>query len=206
VRMRALTRSLSNVFFSPPLLSSINTTDSYGTGKYEGRSETLLGEFSTRDPSSRKKMAQFCTKLAPFPWRLTKQSLLETFEGSKQRMQRSADKPVDMIQLHWPPALPFQESNFLDAFKEIIDRKEATQIGEKYIVAALSPRTHSSHRRRKTVSQVDTCLSSLLTSLSVQSLIITYLYLYFSYHLTLRNVEFWAEESTISGPGDKEQN
>ena len=67
----------------------------------------------------------FCTKIAPFPWRIGKQSMINCFQASKDRM----NKPVDMLQLHWPPSLGWQESNYLDAFSDIIQSKDAIQVG-----------------------------------------------------------------------------
>lgn len=102
-----------------------DTADSYGTGDLNGRSESLLGNFYSNGKGNRKLDVSFCTKLAPFPWRLTKKSMLDTFEGSRQRL----GKPVDMVQLHWPPALPGQEQTHLNAFADIMASGEALQIG-----------------------------------------------------------------------------
>jgi len=99
-----------------------DTADSYGTGSLSGRSESLLGEFLSRNY---KKNIYFCTKIAPFPWRIGKQSMINCFQASKDRM----NKPVDMLQLHWPPSLGWQESNYLDAFSDIIQSKDAIQVG-----------------------------------------------------------------------------
>jgi pyridoxine 4-dehydrogenase len=68
----------------------------------------------------------FCTKIAPFPWRLTKNSFLETFEKSKQNLQKPQ---IDIIQLHWPPIFNYQENEFYSALEEIIEKKESYQIG-----------------------------------------------------------------------------
>lgn len=51
--------------------------------------------------------------------------MLNTFQGSRNRLGR----PIDMLQLHWPPTLGWQESNYLDAFAEIVASKEAKQFG-----------------------------------------------------------------------------
>lgn len=107
-----------------------DTADSYGTGELTGRSETLLGEFSLTI-KDKNKQPLFCTKLAPFPFRIGEKAMLNTFDGCQARMQRSdVTNPVDMIQLHWPPTYGWQESNYLDAFESIVSKqKGAVQIG-----------------------------------------------------------------------------
>mmetsp|Transcript_14740 Transcript_14740/g.32255 ORF Transcript_14740/g.32255 Transcript_14740/m.32255 type:complete len:213 (-) Transcript_14740:37-675(-) len=100
-----------------------DTADSYGTGKLTGQSEKLLGEFLAKQ-KSRKKVS-FCTKIAPFPWRVGKGAMLRSFAASKDRMQG----PVDMVQLHWPPSLGWQQDAYLDAFSEIVGGGDAGQIG-----------------------------------------------------------------------------
>lgn len=47
--------------------------------------------------------------------------MLQTFQGSKERLGR----PIDMLQLHWPPSLGWQELNYLDAFADVVASKEA---------------------------------------------------------------------------------
>ena len=44
-----------------------------GTGLLNGRSEELLGKFTSEYPGSRSSQASICiaTKLAPYPWRVT---------------------------------------------------------------------------------------------------------------------------------------
>jgi pyridoxine 4-dehydrogenase len=46
-------------------------------------------------------------------------------KASIERLQR----PIDMVQLHWPPSLGWQESAYLEAFGELVRTKKATQIG-----------------------------------------------------------------------------
>ena len=48
----------------------IDSADSYGTGKLNGRSEELLGKFLLDTPTFQKKRIQIATKLAPYPWRV----------------------------------------------------------------------------------------------------------------------------------------
>jgi len=103
-----------------------DTADSYGTGSLTGRSESLLGDFLARNKNLKNRQVSFCTKIAPFPWRIGKQAMKTAFYASKQRMQRPA---VDMLQLHWPPSFGWQESAYLDAFSEICIAGDALQIG-----------------------------------------------------------------------------
>jgi pyridoxine 4-dehydrogenase len=101
-----------------------DTADSYGTGELVGRSEELLGKFSNSAPSNRITV-NFCTKLAPYPWRIGSESFLQAHRESNKRLQRS----VDIVQLHWPPSLQWQEANYLRAFSQMVNNKSATQIG-----------------------------------------------------------------------------
>lgn len=98
-----------------------DTADSYGTGSLQGRSESLLGEFSARNP----RPVSFCTKIAPFPWIIGKAAVTERIESSCGRLRRS----VDLLQLHWPPTLGWQETSYFDAFSEAFLSKKAIQIG-----------------------------------------------------------------------------
>ena len=50
-------------------LNLIDTADSYGTGRLNGRSEELLGDFIAELPALRRSQLTVATKLAPFPWR-----------------------------------------------------------------------------------------------------------------------------------------
>lgn len=116
-------------------LTWFDTADSYGTGKLSGRSETLLGQFSsiiTSSSSSRSSSAakgsknvNFCTKIAPFPWRIGKEAMKRCALASQDRLQR----PIDMLQLHWPPTLGWQEAEYLEAFAELVESGSAVQIG-----------------------------------------------------------------------------
>ena len=42
-----------------------------GTGKLQGRSEELLGQFSREAPDRLPRPVHIATKLAPYPWRVT---------------------------------------------------------------------------------------------------------------------------------------
>ena len=84
-----------------------DTGDSYGTGKLNGRSESLLGKFAQEYQGDHQDEIAIATKLAVYPWRLTPQSMINACQKSAARL----DRPVDLVQMHWSPAkyLPWQE-------------------------------------------------------------------------------------------------
>jgi len=94
-----------------------DTGDSYGTGRLNGRSETLLGQFA--NAYTGKHQADICiaTKLAAYPWRLTRGSVVRAGEASIQRLGR----PLDLAQMHWSTAnyAPWQEGPFLDGLMDL---------------------------------------------------------------------------------------
>lgn len=102
-----------------------DTADSYGTGQLEGRSESLLGEFLKQVPSKSQKNVFICTKLAPYPWRIGSNSMVKAAAQSADRLCRD----IDMVQLHWPPPLGWQEESYLSAFSGIVEDNKAVQIG-----------------------------------------------------------------------------
>ena len=53
-----------------------DTGDSYGTGRLNGRSESLLGQFSTAYQGANRNRLCLATKLAAYPWRLTRSSMI----------------------------------------------------------------------------------------------------------------------------------
>lgn len=108
-------------FITDKGINWFDTADSYGTGALAGRSEVLLGEFAKLT----KKRASYCTKIAPFPWIIGEDTMYRTIEASSARLQR----PIDMLQLHWPPTFGWQEDAYLDAFGSALKNKLATQIG-----------------------------------------------------------------------------
>ena len=103
-----------------------DTADSYGTGSLSGRSEELLGKFEFEAKAKGKRIKPYyCTKLAPYPWRIGERSMIDAASKSIKRLGR----PMDMVQLHWPPSLQWQETQYLKAFSDLVDTKQATQIG-----------------------------------------------------------------------------
>lgn len=88
-----------------------DTGDSYGTGKLEGRSESLLGQF--RRESARPDAAVIGTKLAVYPTRLTGASFEAACRASLKRMGRDQ---MELAQAHWSAAnfQPWQEPALWD--------------------------------------------------------------------------------------------
>jgi len=100
-----------------------DTADSYGTLDLNGRAEILLGEFERRYQEERNDIEtpwwefnkqsdnsnaqQVATKFAPYPWRITRGSLLNAAEASLKRLGQSK---LAIAQLHWSTAnyQPFQ--------------------------------------------------------------------------------------------------
>jgi pyridoxine 4-dehydrogenase len=104
-----------------------DTGDSYGTGRLNGRSETLLGQFA--NAYTGKHQADICiaTKLAAYPWRLTQESVVRAGEASIQRL----DHPLDLAQMHWSTAnyAPWQEGPFLDGLMDLYATGKVKGVG-----------------------------------------------------------------------------
>lgn len=123
-------------------LCFFDTADSYGTGRLEGRSETLLGRFCAGLPPTRRDRLTVATKLAPFPWRLGRQGLWRAFEASRHRLR---DK-LDRVQLHWSTAryAPWQESPLLEGLADLVEQGRVAGLG----VSNVGPtRLREIHRR-----------------------------------------------------------
>ncbi|BAQ63058.1 pyridoxal reductase [Geminocystis sp. NIES-3708] len=104
-----------------------DTGDSYGTGKLNGRSETLLGKFVSEYRGDHQNEIAIATKLAVYPWRLTPQSMIKACEKSAERLGRK----VDLVQMHWSPAkyLPWQEKPLWDGLVQLYDQGLVKGIG-----------------------------------------------------------------------------
>lgn len=106
-----------------------DTADSYGTS---GRSESLLGRFDKGQQRRRNKGALFATKLAPFPWRVSGESMRKAAAASLERLDRAQ---IDILQMHWRPyfLLPqlndYLEREYLRAFSSLVEEGKATQLG-----------------------------------------------------------------------------
>ena len=104
-----------------------DTGDSYGTGKLNGRSELLLGQFTKEYQGANKEDICIATKLAAYPWRWTRQSMISAGKASAQRLQRN----VDLVQMHWSTAnyAPWQERALLDGLADLYDQKLVKGVG-----------------------------------------------------------------------------
>ncbi|HEY9832279.1 MAG TPA: aldo/keto reductase [Stenomitos sp.] len=104
-----------------------DTGDSYGTGKLNGRSEQLLGQFSREYLGSNSDKICLATKLAAYPWRLTRQSMVSAGKASAQRLGRN----VDLVQMHWSTAnyAPWQERALLQGLADLYEQGLVKGVG-----------------------------------------------------------------------------
>lgn len=104
-----------------------DTGDSYGTGKLKGRSEQLLGQFTREYEGVEKNNICIATKLAAYPWRLSRQAMVSAGRASAERL----GKPIDLVQMHWPTAnyAPWQENALLDGLADLYEQGEVKGVG-----------------------------------------------------------------------------
>ncbi len=104
-----------------------DTGDSYGTGRLNGRSETLLGQFANAYTGEHQADICIATKLAAYPWRLTRGAVVKAGEASIQRLGR----PLDLAQMHWSTAnyAPWQERPFLDGLMDLYAAGKVRGVG-----------------------------------------------------------------------------
>ena len=107
-------------------ITFFDTGDSYGTGRLNGRSESLLGQFSKAYRGPNEDKICLATKLAPYPWRLTRGAMVSAQEASAERMGR-----VDLVQLHWSTAnyFPWQENVLLDGLADLCEQGLVKGVG-----------------------------------------------------------------------------
>jgi pyridoxine 4-dehydrogenase len=129
-----------------------DTADSYGTLELNGRAEILLGEFERRyqqtksSPISKQQsilsfpwsksvatldqnqQQQVATKFAPYPWRITRGSLVTAAEESLARLQQPK---LAIAQLHWSTAnyQPFQEAALWEGIADVYDAGLCDAVG-----------------------------------------------------------------------------
>jgi pyridoxine 4-dehydrogenase len=108
-------------------LNLIDTADSYGTGRLNGRSESLLGGFIEALPASRRSQLVVATKLAPFPWRPGRRGLDRAFNASQKRLGGYLKR----VQLHWSTAryAPWQEAALLDGLADLVQAQQVDELG-----------------------------------------------------------------------------
>ncbi|MBW4604961.1 MAG: aldo/keto reductase [Calothrix sp. FI2-JRJ7] len=108
-----------------------DTGDSYGTGKLNGRSEQLLGQFSqaysTNSNGANKENICIATKLAAYPWRLTRKSMVTAGKISAKRLGRN----IDLVQMHWSTAnyAPWQEPALLNGLADLYEQGLVRGVG-----------------------------------------------------------------------------
>ncbi|MBN3869313.1 aldo/keto reductase [Nostoc sp. JL33] len=104
-----------------------DTGDSYGTGRLNGRSELLLGRFNREYLGSGKENICIATKIAAYPWRWTRQSMVRACKSSAQRLGRN----VDLVQMHWSTAnyAPWQEEGLLDGLADLYEQGLVKGVG-----------------------------------------------------------------------------
>jgi pyridoxine 4-dehydrogenase len=115
-------------------LRFFDTADSYGTGRFNGRSEELLGSFCGSLPEKVRGELTVATKLAPFPWRLGRDGYRRAFEASRRRLRGKLDR----VQLHWSTAryASWQERPLLDGLADLVLQGEVAELG----VSNMGPR------------------------------------------------------------------
>ena len=123
-----------------------DTADSYGTLDLNGRAEVLLGQFErryqdeltaqqqqswwgsfTNDDTSRRPQ-QVATKFAPYPWRITRQSILSAAKASLERLEQPE---LAIAQAHWSTAnyQPLQEGAIWQGLADVYDAGLAQAVG-----------------------------------------------------------------------------
>ena len=135
-----------------------DTADSYGTLDLNGRAEILLGQFERRYQNERTddgigtastsssewwkltqrsndnnnkidpNKQQVATKFAPYPWRITRGSIVQAARGSLSRLEQ--DK-LAIAQLHWSTSnyQPFQEGALWEGICDVYDAGLCDAVG-----------------------------------------------------------------------------
>lgn len=132
-----------------------DTADSYGTLDMNGRAEILLGRFEKRYLEEKAKdegaiakeswqnafsifgkpatnavplPQQVATKLAPYPWRVTPQSLVNAVKGSLRRLEQDQ---LTLAQLHWSTTnyQPLQEKALWEGLGDVYDAGLCEAVG-----------------------------------------------------------------------------
>jgi pyridoxine 4-dehydrogenase len=104
-----------------------DTGDSYGTGKLNGQSEKLLGRFTKEYDGVNKDDICIATKLAAYPWRLTRGAMVSAGKASAKRL----GKNIDLVQMHWSTAnyFPWQEWALLDGLGDLYEQGLVKGVG-----------------------------------------------------------------------------
>lgn len=127
-------------------LRFFDTADSYGTGRFQGRSEQLLGRFAAALPPDHRQGLCLATKLAPFPWRLGRRGFDRALAASEQRLGGR----IDRVQLHWSTSryAPWQEGPLLEGLADQVAAGRVAELGLSNIGPRGLRRLHGRLRRR----------------------------------------------------------
>jgi pyridoxine 4-dehydrogenase len=127
-------------------LGWFDTADSYGTGRFNGRSEWLLGRFCAGLSPVKRQNLLVATKLAPFPWRLGRHGLKRAFAASRQRLQGRLDR----VQLHWSTAryAPWQEGPLLEGLADLVTEGQVAGLGVSNVGPRRLREMHAQMARR----------------------------------------------------------
>jgi len=108
-------------------LRLFDTADSYGTGRFNGRSEALLGRFAAALPEAERQRLCLATKLAPYPWRLGRRG----FDRAVLAATRRLHGRIDRVQLHWSTSryAPWQEGPLLNGLADQVARGAIAELG-----------------------------------------------------------------------------
>ncbi|KAH0436098.1 hypothetical protein IEQ34_026479 [Dendrobium chrysotoxum] len=111
-------------------ITFFDTADSYGTGRFNGRSEMLLGKFIREYKGTNKVRDNIviATKFAAYPWRLTSGQFLRACKSSLSRMQLDQ---IGIGQLHWSTAnyAPLQELALWDGLVAMYEKGLVRAVG-----------------------------------------------------------------------------
>lgn len=162
---QSMDRSLQSVFnyCVDHGVTLFDTGDSYGTGKLKGQSEKLLGQFYQDYTGIAKPEICIATKLAAYPWRLTRNSMISAAAASADRL----GKPIDLVQMHWSTAnyAPWQEKPLLLGLGDLY---------QQGLVKAVGLSNYGSNRLKK-VHQILAEMGVPIATLQIQySLLSTY--------------------------------
>ncbi len=125
--------------FQVSLEAGINwfdTAEVYG----QGQSERILGRFLAESGAP----LLIATKFFPFPWRLSKGSLLRALRGSLRRLGRAQ---VDLYQLHWPYP-PVAIETWADALADAVQAGLAKAVGVSNYSSDQMHRAHQALEKR----------------------------------------------------------
>ncbi len=104
-----------------------DTGDSYGTGTLSGRSEELLGRFTQEYEGANQDQICLATKLAPYPWRWTRNDMINAANASAKRFGQN----INLVQMHWSTAnyFPWQEWPLLKGLGDLYEKGLVQGVG-----------------------------------------------------------------------------